>query len=583
MRAVFEPHDIRTDRVPGQADVMQDGLARAVDLKPDAPTYLFKRGNEKLPDHEHPVTPGVPEVLKGEFAIEPVSLPVEAYYPNLRAAVVAEELARANQQVADAEAARSKAQTDVVTARQKLAEATAAVAASPSENAPPAGPGGAAEATVSARAALEAAVAVADAADLRLAVARASRTAYEARVAAERAKYGLDGEADAGSLAIAASRAERELALCQAQEQRAAAIAEESRARAAATGGDAAAQTALAEAQQKTAAAAEALAAAHAELALPRIQYQPLGDVLPSSTTGRRLALARWITSRDNPLAARVAVNHIWLRHFGAPLVDNMFDFGLRSPQARNQALLDWLAVELVEHGWQMKHIHRLIVTSRTYQMASDGGAEAAANAAVDPDNRWLWRMNPRRLEAEAVRDAVLSTAGSLDLALGGPDIDCKLAFETSRRSIYLRHAYEKQARFLELFDGASVNECYRRSESVAPHQALALANSDLTLVESRRLAGRLSAEAGKEVVDDDAFIERAFERVLGRRPVAAELAECRQFLRSQTALLARPEGLTSFSDGATTAVAAAADPAARARENLVHVLFNHNDFVTIR
>ena len=112
-----------------------------------------------------------------------------------------------------------------------------------------------------------------------------------------------------------------------------------------------------------------ALAAAYAALADAGVEYQPLGEIYPEKSTGRRLAFANWLTNRKNPLSARVAINHIWLHHFGAPLVDNMFDFGLRTPQARNQALLDWLAVELMDSGWKMKHIHRLMVTSNAYRM----------------------------------------------------------------------------------------------------------------------------------------------------------------------------------------------------------------------
>ena len=112
---------------------------------------------------------------------------------------------------------------------------------------------------------------------------------------------------------------------------------------------DAATANAVAAAEKKVADAATALAAAHAALAEPSATYQPLGEQLPQQSTGRRLAFAKWLADRKNPLAARVAINHIWLRHFGAPLVDNMFDFGLRSPQPRNQPLLDWLAVELMD------------------------------------------------------------------------------------------------------------------------------------------------------------------------------------------------------------------------------------------
>ena len=557
MRAIFEPHHVRTDCVPGQPDVAVDGLPRVVDLKPAEPTYLFTRGNERQPEKDHPLTAGVPEVLKGALRIEPIKLPVTAYYPALCEFAVQEDSAKAAQVVVDCEAALSAARAALADAKPQAAEATPAD--------------------------LQAAVAAAEGASRALATARAAQTALRARVAAEKAKYRIHGAGNLEQLALAAGKAERELALHQVQERHAAAEAEWRRARDAAAGGDPAAQPAVAEAAKKVDEAGAALAAAHAALAQPSPTYQPLGEVLPDTSTGRRLAFANWIVDRENPLAARVAVNHLWLRHFGSPLVDNMFDFGVRSPSARNQPLLDWLAVELMEHRWQMKHLHRLMVTSSAYRMASSGGAAAAANAAIDPDNRLLWRMNARRLEAEAVRDSMLYVAGNLDLTLGGADIDCQLASQTPRRSIYLRHAYEKQAKFLELFDGASVNECYRRSESVVPQQALALANSDLSLVQSRQLAGRLVEAEGAEPATDVAFITRAFEQILSRAPSADEAAECRGFLDSQTQLHSHPEKLTPFTGGAKIGVDAAADPRQRARENLVHVLYNHNDFVTIR
>jgi len=557
LRAVFEPHDVRTDRVAGQSDVSQDGLPRAYDAKPEEPTYVFVRGDEKRPDQENRVAPGVPTALGGTFAVEAVDLPVEAYYPALRADVVDEELGRSRQAVAEAEAQLAAARTEA--ARLTKAGVTA----------PPA------------------VTAAAELAWRRAATARAGYAALAARVAAERAKHGLAPGSDQAALALVAGNAERELALCAAQEQQLAAEQERAAAQAALKPGDEPTQMALAAAEKKVADAGAAIAAAHGALAEASSNYQPLGEVFPAQSTGRRLALSRWIVARQNPLAARVAVNHIWLRHFGAPLVDNMFDFGVRSTAARNQPLLDWLAVELMEHGWQMKHIHRLLVTSAAYRMSSASGGATAAQLAVDPDNRYLWRMNSRRLEAEAVRDGLLHLAGKLDLTRGGPDIDYELAQTTPRRSLYLRHAYEKQARFLELFDGASVNECYRRSESVVPQQALALANSDLSIAQSRTLATKLYVDVASNPTAagdrDGAFIALAFEHVLCRKPTPDEANECRQFLASQAELLRQPATLTAFAEAEQVAVKASVDPMERARESLVHVLCNHNDFLTVR
>ena len=124
----------------------------------------------------------------------------------------------------------------------------------------------------------------------------------------------------------------------------------------------------------------------------------------PQESTGRRLAFARWIAHKENPLTARVAMNHIWLRHFGQPIVPRVFDFGRAGPSPSHPALLDWLAAEFMERGWSMKAMHRLLVTSSTYRMASTPDAD---NLRLDPDNKYYWRMPSRRLEAEVVRDSL--------------------------------------------------------------------------------------------------------------------------------------------------------------------------------
>jgi hypothetical protein len=314
----------------------------------------------------------------------------------------------------------------------------------------------------------------------------------------------------------------------------------------------------------------------------PTSQYTPAGPKYAETSTGRRLALARWITARTNPLTARVAVNHIWLRHFNQPLVPSVFDFGLNGKPPSHPALFDWLAMELMESGWKMKSLHRLIVTSQAYRRSSGGDPARdetlAKNTALDPENVWLWRMTPRRLEAEIVRDCTLAAAGSLNPTPFGPDLDQNTGLTVPRRSIYFRSAKEKKMTFLALFDSANVVECYRRTESVVPQQALAMANSPLALAQSRVLAASLSKEA-----DESArFIELAFARVLSRPPTGEEQRECLQFLATQTQRFTTA-GLTTFAAGEATTVPPSQDPQQRARENLVHVLLNHNDFVTVR
>jgi hypothetical protein len=315
----------------------------------------------------------------------------------------------------------------------------------------------------------------------------------------------------------------------------------------------------LADAEKALAKAEEAikqpLTTAYTKRAMP---------IYPTRSTGRRLAFARWIADRDNPLTARVAVNHIWLRHFGQAIVPTAADFGRNGRPPSYPALLDWLAVEFMERDWSMRHMHRLIVTSSAYRMASTSDE---SNLALDRDNVYLWRMTPRRLEAEAVRDCIFYVAGKLDPIIGGPEIDHNQGLTMPRRSIYFRHAQEKQMEFLKLFDLAAVTECYQRKESVLPQQSLALFNSELTLRHARLLARELSAKAGN---DPAAFTTAAFECVLSRPPTAEETAECVSFLKEQT---------RRYSE----ARASASDPALRACEGLVHALMNHHDFVTVR
>jgi hypothetical protein len=315
----------------------------------------------------------------------------------------------------------------------------------------------------------------------------------------------------------------------------------------------------------------------------------------PATSTGRRLAFAKWLVNEDNPLAARVAANHLWLRHFGRGLVATPENFGSEGARPSHPALLDWLAAELMKGSWRMKALHRLIVTSNTYRMAS---TPDAGSASADPDNVYLWRMPTRRMEAELVRDNLLYVAGSLDLTMGGPEIDHQQGLASRRRSLYLRSAAEKEVEFLKIFDGPSVTECYQRRSTVMPQQSLALANSELTIAQAGVLAKRLSETSGG---DDDTFIRAAFSRVLARPATAAEVSECARFLqqgRPVTSAAAQQTGVGAVATvvglhlgedaavrnlGAGDATQKTATPNPRLRERLIQILFNHHDFVTIR
>jgi len=177
------------------------------------------------------------------------------------------------------------------------------------------------------------------------------------------------------------------------------------------------------------------------------------------------------------------------------------------------------------------------------------------------------------------VRDNVFFVARCLDERMGGPDVDHALGLTVPRRSLYFRHAAEKQMEFLKLFDAASVTECYQRRESVMPQQALALANSGLVIEHARILARKLAAETAS---DNSAFVKAAFETVLARPASDAEMAECTAFLKKQTQTHAK-NAEKPAAGAEAGGKAPSLDPAVRARENLVHVLLNHHDFVTVR
>ncbi len=247
------------------------------------------------------------------------------------------------------------------------------------------------------------------------------------------------------------------------------------------------------------------------------------------------------------------------MRHFGQPLVASVFDFGRRAPRPEHPELLDYLAVEFMESGWSFRRLHRLMVTSKAYRLtSSNAGAEAAAREG-DAENRYYWRMNPRRMEAEVVRDSLLHLAGVLDPRLGGPSIDPKDG--GVRRSLYFKHSRDQKDKFLSMFDHADHLRCYRRSESIVPQQALALSNSRLAL----EMAGRVAERFRNDPADLDRFIATTFEAIVGRKPDGEEAGACREFC----------EDLRAAGKGA--------DPEARVRTRLVHALLNHNDFVTIR
>jgi hypothetical protein len=408
-------------------------------------------------------------------------------------------------------------------------------------------------------------------AEKALATALAQPKALQARVAADRARYQQPPAADAKSLAVEASQSERQEALAKAEEALArfelqvdakARNAEDDRKQ------HEAATTALAAARKALEEKSEAytpLRGALKSVESPTDSAAPSVLTFPATSTGRRTALANWLTDRKNPLTARVAVNHIWARHFGKPLVATVFDFGRKGARPTHPELLDWLAVEFMESGWSMKRLHKLIVMSEAYRRGSSSAGAAPATLAADPENRLYWRMNPVRMEAQVVRDSLFQMAGELSDQSGGPPVPHTEAM-SPRRSVYLVHSHNDHDKFLSTFDDASVLDCYRRDESVVPVQALALWNSRLSQTMAAKIADRLNTRLG--ATSDAKYAAEAFQTILCAPPTADERSACEQALTDLKTLLEKR--------GAT-------EPGRRAREILVQSLLNHNDFITIR
>ncbi len=282
------------------------------------------------------------------------------------------------------------------------------------------------------------------------------------------------------------------------------------------------------------------------------IHAQPPTIVKPAhaSSSGRRLSFARWLTSPDHPLTARVMANRVWKHHFGRGIVPTTSDFGKGGLPPTHPELLDWLARELIDNGWSLKQLHKTIMLSQTYQMSSHVGHSAAA--AVDPGNDFLWRQNLRRLEAEAIRDSVLAVSGKLNDAMGGRGFYPHLAGEVlsggsrpgdgwqvssnseqNRRSIY---AYIKRSMVPPIFEGfdyaTTASPLPERQVTTVAPQALMLLNDPFMLQQAQALAERLEQETS---ADAARRIERAYQLVLARRPSPRESQIAQAYLARQS------------------------------------------------
>jgi mono/diheme cytochrome c family protein len=279
-----------------------------------------------------------------------------------------------------------------------------------------------------------------------------------------------------------------------------------------------------------------------------------LGDLKMTNETPeqqRRMALAKWIASPQNPLTARVMVNRIWQGHFGTGLVQTPSDFGNNGTKPTHPELLDWLAGEFIRSGWSVKHLHRLIVLSEAYRQRSDGVVESWMNGKptlqnsntpdpreIDAEIRLLWRFPSRRLEAEVVRDSMLAVSGQLNLTMYGRGFDLfdkrgglsgfnpieKFTPENQRRMIYAHKVRREPEAIFGAFDcpDAGQSTATRRT-STTPIQALNLFNSRFTLEQSEAFAARVKKEAGDDAANQ---IRRAYQLALNREPAADELAE---------------------------------------------------------
>ena len=266
----------------------------------------------------------------------------------------------------------------------------------------------------------------------------------------------------------------------------------------------------------------------------------------PDNSSGR-LELAQWLTRPENPLTARVLVNRVWHYHFGAGIVATPSNFGVRGEPPSHPELLDWLTTQFIKDGWSIKALHRRIMLSKAYQLASTNDP---INAVKDPGNRWHWRFERRRLEAEAIRDALLAVSGNLDRQHPGvhpfPPISqwgwtqhnaFKEVYPSNHRSVYLMTQRLQRHPFLALFDGPDTNHSTdKRTSSTAPLQALYLMNNPFVKEQAESLAKKLIAATSEE----SNRIERMVELAWGRPPGAAEVDKASLYLKQYKEGLAR-------------------------------------------
>jgi len=314
-------------------------------------------------------------------------------------------------------------------------------------------------------------------------------------------------------------------------------------------------------------------------------------------TSGRRSALAAWLTDPSHPLTTRVIVNRIWQGHFGKGLVSNANDLGMQTPPPVHPELLDWLATEFVRQGWSIKSLHRLILNSTVFQQSTlqDNANEDKAEQ-LDPGNELYWHFPRQRLKAENIRDSMLDVAGLLNTKMYGkgtlpelpPNLNARSAWKPAedkssylRRSVYIHAKRNLPYPLLKVFDLPDMHEsCARRAETTVAPQALMLLNSGMIIRYARSFAERLLADHNS--ADLTPLIEQAFVTAFARKPTQSEIFESTQFLEQQKTLISQnkqkqktdflPTNLpTEFDQNLAVAIV-----------DFCHILLNANEFIYI-
>jgi len=337
---------------------------------------------------------------------------------------------------------------------------------------------------------------------------------------------------------------------------------------------------------------------------LPPAFPELLGEAKPDTTlpagvssTGRRAALARWLTSKENPLTARVMVNRLWQHHFGVGIVATPSDYGAQGEPPTHPELLDWLAANFIEHGWSLKHLHRLMVTSAAYCQTSLVDMKNAGHAkayAVDRENKLLWHARRRRLEGEAVRDALLSLSGELNPRMYGPSARPKLPDHISsyawkpdakpedqnRRSVYV---FVKRNMRYPLFDAFDLpdlhNSCARRAITITAPQALLLLNGDFTLEGAQHWSSDLLKRFPKE---NESLVAQAYQTAWGQKAGKEDIRLGLRFLDSQTSLLGSPGSKPAELCLPTSFPKEVSAEYATALVDFCHAILNANEFLFV-